>query len=91
MLPLFGAGSLRDGPSKFADPSWWYYPGAIDSEPLYWTTGTLDAVHTRANLLAAGKVIDEAAIDKYAFIRDGWVQHRRSQVYDGNPPAEPDN
>jgi len=91
VLPFFGPSDLRDGPSRFADPSWWYYPDVVDREPLYWTAGMLDAVRTRANLLPAEKVLDEAALDKYAFIRDAWRQHRRSQVYDGNPPAEPEN
>jgi phospholipid-binding lipoprotein MlaA len=49
----------------------------------------LDAVRIRANFLGADKVVEEAAIDKYAFIRDAWRQRRRNQVYDGNPPAEP--
>ena len=30
--------------------------------------------------------LDEAALDKYSFIRDAWVQRRRNVIYDGSPP-----
>ena len=50
----------------------------------------LNVVNTRAGLLGATKLIDEVALDKYNFVRDGYLQRRRNQVYDGNPPEEPD-
>ena len=37
---------------------------------------------------AAGQVVDQAALDPYSFIREGYLQRRRNQVYDGNPPEE---
>jgi len=42
----------------------------------------------RAALLIDEKVLDEAALDRYSFIRDAYLQHRQSLVYDGNPPRE---
>jgi phospholipid-binding lipoprotein MlaA len=44
----------------------------------------------RAGLLPADKVIAEAALDKYSYVRDAYLQRRRSLVYDGRPPREPD-
>jgi ABC-type transporter lipoprotein component MlaA len=32
-----------------------------------------------------------AAIDRYAFIRDAYLQRRRILVHDGNPPEEEDD
>ena len=29
-----------------------------------------------------------ACIDKYNYIRDAYLQNRRSVIHDGNPPAE---
>ena len=46
----------------------------------------LDKVRTRANLLKAESVLEQAALDRYTFLRDAWLQRRRNQVYDGNPP-----
>lgn len=43
-------------------------------------------VDIRASLLPADKVVEEAALDKYSYIRDAYLQRRRSQIYDGRPP-----
>jgi phospholipid-binding lipoprotein MlaA len=41
--------------------------------------------------LGASRLIDDIALDKYTFLRDAYLQRRRSQVYDGEePPEEPD-
>jgi phospholipid-binding lipoprotein MlaA len=48
----------------------------------------LRLIDTRADLLPADKVIEEAALDKYSYVRDGYLQRRRSLVYDGNAPRE---
>ena len=45
----------------------------------------------RADLLDAVRVLEEAALDKYGFIRDSYLQRRRSLVYDGEPPKEGDS
>jgi phospholipid-binding lipoprotein MlaA len=36
-------------------------------------------------------MLEEASIDKYSFTRDAYLQYRRSQIYDGNPPDEEDS
>jgi phospholipid-binding lipoprotein MlaA len=46
-------------------------------------------VHARASLLKQEGLLEEAALDKYSFLRDAYLQHRRNLVYDGNPPEEP--
>ena len=43
-------------------------------------------VDVRAGLLPADKVVEEAALDKYAYIRDAYLQRRRNQIFDGRPP-----
>jgi len=48
-------------------------------------------VQTRAGLFKAEKVLDEAALDKYSFTRDAWLQRRRNHVFDGRPPREPED
>ena len=45
-------------------------------------------ISDRAQLLPADKVIEEAALDKYAYIRDAYLQRRRNLIYDGDPPRE---
>jgi len=46
------------------------------------------AVNRRAQLLDQEKILDEAALDRYEFIRDAYLLKRKSLVYDGNPPRE---
>jgi phospholipid-binding lipoprotein MlaA len=85
VIPFLGPSTARDAPAKAVDPSW-YYGDLIDPEGLYWGTWVLDKIRIRANLLPSEGVLDAAALDRYSFIRDAWMQRRRSQVYDGSPP-----
>ena len=56
-----------------------------------WGLKALRIIDRRADLLAASKVLDQAALDPYAFVRDGFLQRRRNDIFDGNPPPEPDD
>ncbi len=47
-------------------------------------------VDVRASLLRASGVLDQVALDKYSFFRDAYLQRRRAETYDGNPPEAPD-
>jgi len=42
----------------------------------------------RADFLPTDKIIDEAALDRYSYVRDAYLQRRRSKIYDGNAPRE---
>ncbi len=88
VLPIFGPRTARDTVGLIldvkADPV-----GNIDHVPTRNTLLALRLIDTRADLLPADKVIEEAALDKYAYVRDGYLQRRRSLIHDGNPPREP--
>jgi phospholipid-binding lipoprotein MlaA len=87
--PLFGPSSVRDSiglPMDIAaSPS-----TVINDGAARYTLTTLNIVNTRANLLGATRVLDDIALDKYSFIRDAYLQRRRSLVFDGNEPPPPD-
>ncbi len=91
VLPLLGSSTVRDTaalPLDMQGNALNAVPHSGDRDRL---TG-LNLVNTRANLLRASAVLDDAALDKYTFSRDFYLQARRSEVYDGNPPepaAEP--
>ena len=51
----------------------------------------LQLVNVRAGLLGASRVLDDIALDKYSFVRDAYLQRRRSLVFDGDPPPEPES
>ncbi len=90
VLPFLGPSTLRDTASLPVD---WYSDAlwlGIDDEPTYWGAYALRTVDTRAGLLRASRIMDQAALDPYAFLRDAYLQQRKSLVYDGEPPMEED-
>ena len=63
----------------------WVFSGGLH----FSTTATVvRLVDKRATLLQASTMLEEAALDKYTFTRDSYLQRRRSVIYDGNPPEE---
>ncbi len=87
VLPVLGPSTVRDAsvlPVEFA----------LDPVSNHEVTAERNAaivtriVDKRANLLKTTNLLSGAAIDKYSFTRDGYLQYRRNQVYDGNPPDQ---
>lgn len=83
--PVIGSRTVRDtlgwGVDLMGDPV-----GYVDSIPVRNSLRGLRIVDIRASLLPADKVVEEAALDKYAYIRDAYLQRRRNQIFDGRPP-----
>lgn len=85
--PVIGPRTVRDTAGfvvdSYTDPVWY-----IDDVPVRNSLVGLRYVDQRAALLPTDKIIEEGALDKYAYIRDAYLQHRRNAVYDGYPPRE---
>jgi phospholipid-binding lipoprotein MlaA len=86
VLPLLGPSSVRDAFGRVfdflgTDPIWY-----INEIPVRNSLVGVRLVDMRASLLPAEKVLEAAALDKYQFVRDAYLQLRRNLVYDGNPP-----
>ena len=83
--PMLGSSTVRDSVGKFidvkVDPVWKHEPVRIRNE-LILARVTSD----RAGLLDASRLLEEAALDKYVFQRDAYLQRRRSLILDGAPP-----
>jgi phospholipid-binding lipoprotein MlaA len=87
--PLLGPSTLRDTLGLPFDVAW--STGMIINDGTILGLFTvLEIVDIRANLLSAGRIIDDIALDKYSFIRDAHFSRRRSLVYDGDPPDIPE-
>jgi phospholipid-binding lipoprotein MlaA len=87
VLPVFGPSTLRD---TLALPLDWqgdlvrqipYVPGRNAAT-------VLRGVNTRSSLLKATSMLEEVALDRYTFTRDAFLQRRRNDIFDGNPPEE---
>jgi phospholipid-binding lipoprotein MlaA len=89
VLPVLGPSTLRDTAGLPVDTSA-DVVRHLDHIPTRNTAMGLRIVEKRADLLKATNMLEEAALDKYSFTRDSYLQYRRSQIYDGNPPEEED-
>jgi len=88
VLPLLGPSSLRDASALPVDYLFSVREYAFESIPVRNSVTGLDLVNTRANLLGADQTLEEAALDKYSFLRNFYLQRRQSLIYDGAPPRE---
>ena len=87
VLPILGPSTLRD---TVALPLDWqgdlvrqipYVPGRNAAT-------VLRGVDTRSSLLKATGMLEEVALDRYTFTRDAFLQRRRNDIFDGNPPED---
>ena len=87
VLPILGSSTLRDSVGTAADI---YTDPVGDFRPIRLRNSAvaLRLVGARADLLEASRILEEAALDKYTFQRDAYLQRRRSLIYDGQPPRE---
>ena len=88
VLPFLSSSTLRDtvgwGVDFAGDPVGEFRPIALRNSAY-----ALRLVNRRADLLDASRILEQAALDKYVFQRDAYLQRRRSQIHDGNAPREP--
>lgn len=85
VLPILGPSTVRDAAALPVD----YYGGLLSNigdVPVRNSLYGLRLVDARAQLLPADRLLRDAALDRYSFTRDVFLQLRRNDVYDGNPP-----
>lgn len=86
VLPFFGPSTLRDslafGIESSRDPV-----GQIHDVPARNSLYALRIVNVRTGLLRGERLLEEAALDKYSFTRDAWLQYRRNKI--GTAESDP--
>lgn len=87
VLPLLGPYTLREVAALPVDRQGNLVNQVADEGTRTGLT-VVDVVDTRSTFLDSEGVINGAALDRYSFIRDSYLQRQRNQVYDGNPPDE---
>ena len=88
-IPLMGPSSFRDGTGLVI---------RIATSPIYyispWEVRTaleiLGPIDLRASLIGTTSLVEQAALDRYTFIRRSYLQRRQYEVYDGQPPPAKD-
>ncbi len=90
VLPIFGSSTLRDtvglAVNMNVDPV-----GNLNNVSTRNVMIGTRTINDRAAYLPAEKIVEEAALDRYAYIRDAYLQRRRSLIYDGDAPRESEN
>ena len=80
VLPLFGPSTFRDGTGLAVDGLFIDPIAYIDNVRLRNALYVGKIINTRAQLLDATNLMDDASIDPYAFQRDSWLQMRKAQI-----------
>ncbi|HEY3301571.1 MAG TPA: VacJ family lipoprotein [Methylophilaceae bacterium] len=88
VLPFFGPSTLRDTAGLVVDTYAFDPVSYINDVRARNQTRLLRGLDTRANLLPASDLIDDAALDPYAFMRDAYMQHRKIEIQDGAGKSE---
>lgn len=88
VLPFLGPSTFRDTVGYVVDSEYTDLVRRHDDVPSRNPTLALRVVSRRADLLVAKEAVDKAALDEYEFMRDFYLERRRSLIYDGKPPKE---
>ncbi|MDR5751812.1 MULTISPECIES: VacJ family lipoprotein [unclassified Caballeronia] len=88
VLPLLGPSTVRDTGGTvvdyFGNPLTYVKPDSVS-----WALYGVNLIDVRANLLGASDVLADAALDKYSFVRNAYLQ-RRAYLISGGEDMAPD-
>ncbi len=86
VLPFLGPSNLRDTTGFVVDTLAFDPITYVDDPATRNSARALKYLDKRAQLLPGSDLLDEAALDPYAFMRDAYSQRRENQIHDGNAP-----
>ena len=89
VLPFFGPSNVRDTFGTVADLESDYLFKYVKDVGLRNSITGLRVVNARNTYYEAGDLLDGAAIDKYSFLRDAYIQRRQYQINEGREDEEP--
>ena len=89
VLPFFGPSNVRDAFGTVADFESDYLFRFLPDVAVRNSVTGLRVVNARNTYYEAGDLLDGAAIDKYSFMRDAYIQRREYQINEGRDGEEP--
>ena len=85
VVPLLGPSTVRDTVGRLALGTWFNSPTSyIGDRSIRLGLMALNYVDYRADNLSATKLIGEAALDKYEFTKNIYLEHREDLIHDRN-------
>jgi len=88
IIPLFGPSTLRDTGGFAVDATFFDPVFAVDHITTRNSLIVTQAIDKRSQFIPGSDLLDEAALDPYAYMRDAYLQRRNNQILDGNVPRE---
>jgi len=95
VLPFMGPSSPREAVGSIGDAllnpltyTFVFAGGGAAVSAINAGAKTVDVTDTRAGLLTTEKLVDEASVDRYGFIKNSYQQRRENLVHDGNVSDE---
>jgi len=89
VLPFFGPSNVRDTFGTVADLESDYLFKYVKDVGLRNSITGLRVINARNTYYEAGDLLNGAAIDKYSFMRDAYIQRRQYQINEGRDDEEP--
>jgi phospholipid-binding lipoprotein MlaA len=97
VLPFFGASSPREAVGTLGDAlmnpltyTFVFAGGGAAVSAINAGSKTVEVTDTRSDMMQTEKIVDEAATDRYSFIKNAYQQQREYLVHDGNVPEGDD-
>jgi phospholipid-binding lipoprotein MlaA len=96
VLPFLGASSPRDtfgliGDALLNPLTYVSLFGGVAANVATTGATAIDVTDTRSDLMSSEKIVDEASVDRYDFVKNAYQQRREYLIHDGNPPEENDD
>lgn len=93
VLPFIGASSPREafgliGDALFNPLTYVSFFGGVGANVATTGATAIDVTDTRSDLMSSEKILDEASVDRYDFVKNSYRQRREYLVFDGNPPED---
>ena len=82
MLPLLGPTTVRDGFGEAVD-TFTEAPHYLEDDSTRYAITAVEVIDIRAGLLSLDEQLNQS-FDRYAFVRNAWLQRREYKVKDGN-------
>lgn len=93
VLPLLGPSTVRDAVGIGVDSTIFHPARAIytdfDLLTVRFPVTTVELIDRRAQMLDLDKTLEEAALDKYEFVRDAYLQRRESLIQGNGESSSP--
>ena len=89
-IPLWGPTTVRDGTGSILRLVW-SPTNEIPNVAVRNVVYGMVTVNETPGVVDAWKLVDQASLDKYTFVRRAYLQRREYLVHDGKPPPEKDD